>query len=188
MIDRPRMARTLVLLVIAMTGTTAFLGWIDPAPSNLPTPLALDDILRGHYQLLSDLDGHRAEPWQEVQLQVDAQISTSGMLLVGTANSDEWHFRIDPTGRATVSRRWREQVPVLDAPASIRIIVARAGLSEPISPVQWVSIRALVGMLSERLNSGATGLPVRLEHELSQRYGLEPDRAVQFAPLPASQP
>ena len=56
----------------------------------------------------------------------------------------------------------------------VRILVSQQGGADPISPEQWISVRALVTAINWTFSEETGPLPVRLQDEWSGFYGLAP--------------
>lgn len=177
-----RMLRTLGILVVSMTGTATLLGWIDPVSTFSSTPVPVDVLIsEARSAVLGDIHQTLAS-WNRIELQ--AAPAPTGADRVLTARSDESvvHFTVDLDGWCTSSELWRRQAVAPNGSTEIRIRLLQLGANQPVSPIQWTSVRALVSELTTVL--GAEGrVPVSLEPALGEMYGLSPGTSVRLPAL-----
>lgn len=183
--DQPtRMWKTLACLVGAMTGTAMFLGWLDPTPTTTSDALPDDQIIRLARSAVSDGVTIRRDQWQEVEIVADSVLS-GGALLSARAGGSDSHFHVARDGGAVQAGPWRDQQAPVPSEHTIRIRVSRPVEGEPMSPAQWVCVRALVGALSEAMAPDVHRLPVRLGRGWENVYGVERGSMFEFvAPDP----
>ena len=174
-----RVWKTLACLVMAMTGTAAFLGWLDPTPALPPDALPYDEITRLARSAVTDEVMIRPERWHDVEIGADTVLS-GGRLLSATAGARDRHFYVGHDGSPTRAGEWAKQESLAVSPHTIRIQVERMREDEPMSPAQWACVRVLVSELSEAIASDGQSLPVRLGAGWERVYGLEPGSVFEF--------
>ncbi len=195
--DQPtRVWKTLACLVTAMTGTAAFLGWLDPTPPLTSDVLPYGEIIRLARSAVFDDVVIRHDQWQEVEIGAADSVA-SGMFLSAAAavgpramERGDSHFYVGRDGRAVRARRWRDQRALHPAPwapsvspHTIRIQVSRLREGEPMSPSQWLCVRVLVAAISEGIAPDGQGLPVRLAKGWEKVYGVEHGSMLEIVPL-----
>ncbi len=167
------MFKTLASLAVAMTATTALLGWIDPSPP-LPTNSLSSEELRDLGQsLVADgitlCDGR----WDKIEILAGSPADVTGSYLTATSQSTT-HFLIDLDGRPTRTPSWTRQQAAGGDERSICIEVARRDDMGGMSRVQWEAVRGLVSSLHARLSDRQVDLPVLLQGAWATAYGLKP--------------
>lgn len=182
--QRARMWKTLASLVVAMTGTSALLGWMDPSPgisAAAPPPGELLDLART--TVAADINIARGF-WTIVV--IEAVPDAPGAMLAATDGRDvRHHFRIDTDGRPVRLQPWYEQRAADGWPQTIRIAVAQADADLPMAPAQWLSVRAMIHTLRDAVGPtpDATELAVHLGQQWGRIYGVEADTPLHVAPL-----
>jgi hypothetical protein len=171
--DQPaRMWKTLACLVAAMTGTAAFLGWLDPSQPPVSNTLPYGELIRLARSAVADGVEIHGGQWREVEIGADS-VAAGRPLLSATVDGGEWHFFVGPDGRPVRGDRWRDQRAPAGSPHTVRIQVSRPPDGERISPAQWRCVRALVAVLSEAVSTDVPSLPVRLGEGWAKTYGVE---------------
>lgn len=147
-----RMLKTLVCLAVAMTGTAAFLHWLDPSSTLRAPTLAAHDVAVLVRSLVTDAVDIKPDQWKDVEVVAGPIGGNAGTPLTASPDSAGCHFYIDQAGRPSRARGWSRQMPPDDAPHTVRIQVARAsGAGEFPTPLQWFTIRNLVEALDAAL-------------------------------------
>jgi hypothetical protein len=182
LMDQPaRVWKTLGCLVMAMTGTAAFLGWLDPTPALPPDALPYDEIMRLARSAVTDEVKIRRERWHAVEIGADTVLS-GGRLLSATAGARDRHFYVGHDGLPTRAGQWAKQESLAVSPHTIRIQVERLREDQPMSPAQWACVRVLVTTLTEAITPDGPSLPVRLGACWERVYGVEPGSVFEFVP------
>jgi len=147
--DRTRMFRTLVSLVVAMTATTALLGWIDPSAVPSPSTPTVEDVLPIARSLVADGLRYRHAEWRSVQVRISTPTMRSERWLAASPDGGDHHFAVDDQGRSSNTALWLAQAPVeaLSATIVVHLIPHRDHL-EP-TDAQVNAARALVLALNE---------------------------------------
>lgn len=175
----------MLCLVLAMSGTSALLGWIDgqSRPSGATaaaftlTPAQITGLVE---TVVAQTDKHRLAHWESVDI-VSASGSRENLMLLAAEQTPtrndhpsrlQAHFRIDETGRPFATNAWIQQIPLERDPTAVSIEVVRTGDGQPMTPTQWQCVRSLISELSTlqegRLVVQRTGsvegrtLPIRL--------------------------
>lgn len=161
--DRPTSLRnTMLCLVVAMTATSALLGWMDPSttsPALPPSPSVFLPIARA---AVERADGQTELQWSTIDvLAGPAQSVTdseggptflaarSSQRLVEDDTESDCHFRVDRNGVPFATRYWIEQRSLEQTPETIRIQIDRLENDERMTRAQWFCVRALALALSE---------------------------------------
>ena len=176
LMDQPtRMWKTLGCLVAAMTGTSVFLGWMNPSRrlvGNEPSPNEIHRLARMVIGLDSGIAFHQGR-WDDIEVvMAPGPITARSMLAAGKASAT-YHFQVDRRGRPIRSQRWREQAAVNGLPHTILIQVAPSHEARTLSPAQLLCVRALIATLHEALAPGGSSLPVRLPAEWNGSVDIE---------------
>lgn len=166
---RTRMFRTLGCLVVAMTGSAAWLGWIDPSVPHVAEAPAFDVVLRYARSLVTDNVVIRNNRWHSVEIVAGPARAVRPAFLAATSSAAEHHFRVDLNGRASRTTRWSRQEASPGGTDRVRIQVARTKPGQPMSRAQWRCVQALITALSE-----GVVLSVHLGDEWAQTYGMKP--------------
>jgi hypothetical protein len=142
-----------------MTGTAAFLGWIDPSLPLRPDTVLAEQLLPLTRSLVTDDVAVDARQWRRVEVVSDPGLAGSGPLLTASPDRADWHFHVDEYGRPSRSRRWRVQQPCLEQPNVVRIQVARLDGDAAVSQTQWLCVEGLLAALNEVAAAGGGALP-----------------------------
>ena len=177
------MFRTLLSLVVAMTATSALLGFIDPSKPVDVEPPSFASVLPVARELVAGNVDLRRDHWRGVEVLAGP---TASKFLTATAAEPDLHFVIDVDGRLHRTAEWSRQDPRSLRPRPIRIQVARRGEHEPMSRSQWHGVRALVAAIHEAVAAEQSVVEVRFEAEWATIYGLEADAVLEMAPLAPS--
>lgn len=152
----------LACLVISMTGTSVLLGWIDPSWSDRGTPTA-DEIRELAVRAVADDIDVRSPQWRVVEIVQVAEPAPGGIGLAAVSGGDvdDWHFRIDSSGRPIRLRRWSTQQSSPVSPSAIRIRLEPRYAGAAVDAQQRRSIEALVEAIRSALGANSK-LPVRM--------------------------
>ncbi|MCH8966612.1 MAG: hypothetical protein IID43_02955 [Planctomycetes bacterium] len=175
--QRARMVKTLVCLVVAMTGTSVFLNWLDPTPDQTADALPPSEILRLARAAVTQDVVVRHDRWQQVSVSVGGR-DTGATYLEARTQSPAWHFRIEANGRPIRATLWRDQRLLPAWPHTVRIEVDGAHHTGDLSAAQWMSIRELVAFITQAAARDGSTLPVRFEDLPSVGAGIEPPTAI----------
>ena len=154
-------------LVLAMTGTSAMLGWMAPTPTRgqtAPDRQYVDQLIRLARSAVTDDVVVLPGRWHKIDVMADPQADPDGRLLAAKAGSAPWHFYVDRDGRAARASSWREQRAPSGFPHTVRIQVATAREGSAATLVQWLGVRALIATLNETVSVDRTALPVTFPH------------------------
>lgn len=169
------MWKTLACLVVAMTGASVLLGWMDPSRGLASKQLSHSEIERLARLVVGvdrgiDLQGGR---WDDIEVvAAPGPIATGSMLAAGKATTVS-HFQVDRRGRPIRARSWREQDADAGSPHTVRIQVAPPAGARPLSPTQCFCIRELIAALNEALVPVDRSLPVRLPQSWEDAVDIE---------------
>ena len=177
---RARTLRMLGCLAAAMTGTSALLGWMDPA-STAAYERPLADILADARVAVSSQSPPGAGAWQSIQ--VLAGPVASATLLAAAQNNAHSHFQIGLDGRISPTNAWFRQVDARDGRGAIRVEIVRPDRDGPMSRAQWDCVRALVTALRELPDYHQADLLVRLDSHWTDVYGLAADSPIHVGPI-----
>lgn len=208
---RTRMFKTLVCLVGSMTGTAALLAWMDPsAPLTAEAP-PFEVLLGEARSLVTDDVVVLEDRWDDVEILAGPGRTASASFLTaradigGAPRNSEHHFHVDLKGRASRTPRWSRQEGSTDGKRTVSIRVMPADPDQPMSRVQWNSVRALITALSKATGRrvalrrsdlddrqdqsrpaglSTPALTVRLEEPWARVYGLEPGTVLEIAGRP----
>ncbi|MFQ5494844.1 MAG: hypothetical protein ACE5EX_05645 [Phycisphaerae bacterium] len=160
--QRARLHRTLVVLAVSMTGTSALLGWMDPSPAEFPS---LDRAAMNSLASSVVAEGPAASrhDWRGVDI-VPAAVSAKGFL-AAARDHDDCHFRVTADGRPESCDHWRRPASTFEPCSTLVIHVVRPGIDEPMTPVQRSAVRALIVSLRDGLDALPTELPAHLAGE-----------------------
>ncbi len=173
----------LVCLVGAMTGTSALLGWIDPSPAIRAEAPPLETVLRQARSLVTADVVIREAQWRKIEILAGPASAGSAAYLTATAYHSTYHFHVDLEGRPTRASGWSYQHSFDEQPRAVRVQVACWKPHQPMSRAQWQSVRALIAELREAIATQGMDLPVCLEQEWAEVYGLEAGTSLQITPL-----
>jgi len=171
--QQTRMFKTLGCLVGAMTGTAAWLGWIDPSEPLPPEAPSFDVILRDAQSLVADDVALHKNRWHAVEILAGPDTSGSPTFLAATADRSVCHFFIDDAGRASRTTRWLRQEASRGSPGTVRIQVARSEKRQAMTRTQWRCLQALIAAVRDVVATERVALPVHLHDEWAKAYGLE---------------
>ena len=170
------MFKTLGCLVLAMTGTSTLLGWIDPSPPLTAETPSYGAVLRAARSLVTaDVAASQVE-WRKVEILAGGAAPGSTTFLAATTDRPRSHFRVDLLGRITRTSRWARQQVFDDAPGTVRIEVAHRREGQAMGRAQWHGVQALVTAVDEAFESPGRGLGVHLQEEWAAVYDLEPGK------------
>ena len=159
-------------LALAMTGTSALLGWMAPsspgAAGAAPDGRHLAEIAGLARSAVVDDIVVPPGRWREIDVAAGTNIETGGRLLAATADFPPWHFFVNRDGRPVRALSWREQRAPADSPHTVRIQVAPAREGNISALIQRLSVQALIAALNEALSADQTPLPVTLPHAWSR--------------------
>ena len=179
------MFKTLACLVGAMMGTSALLGWIDPSPTAPAAPISTEEVIQLTSSLVTDGLTLRADQWQDIEIAAGPPGDPPGQFLAASAESAEYHFHIGLDGVPHRAAQWTRQEGCDGQWHTVRVQVARRGIGQPMSRGQWLSVRALVSSLGQAIAVNELSLPVHLDGEWAETYGLAPGSVVEISPLSA---
>jgi len=177
-----RMLRTLGVLVVSMTGTAALLSWIDPSPAATGPTVSIEELVDAARTAVTERTRPIRGRWAGVQLQAQPASTGAERLLTAQAAIEDVHFTVDENGRCISSELWHRQGFAPDGQPDIRVRIVQTANGEPMSTVQWIGVRALMGALDSVLGN-ENDLAVSLEPTFGDVYGLEPGTVVQVQPL-----
>jgi len=172
MTHHARLVKTLGSLVIAMTTTSALLGWIDPSPSAPESVPSYESMLAPARGVVGDDVSIRLDQWASVGV-VPGPASTPNRL-VATANRVASHFVVDLDGRFTRTPHWERQQHLPDAPSSVTIEVECAAEGRPMTRAQWYAVRALFAAVTSLVAPEGLAMPMHLHGEWARLYRVEP--------------
>jgi len=165
------MFKTLGLLAIAMMGTTALLGWIDPSPPIRARAVPDSQLLPLARSLVADDVSVQFARWRAVEILTNGR-AVAPVLLTATFDEADYHFLVDVHGRPSRTDCWRYQRPTPHSPDAVRIQVATVEQSDGVSAAQAGSVRALVAALREAAARKGLELPVHIEPSESRSDSL----------------
>jgi hypothetical protein len=157
------MFKTLVALVVAMTGTTAFLGWIDPSipvPADVPT---VEELIPAARRAVSEGVSVPAGRWTAIEVVTRGDSIDNGLMLTATPAHADCHFLVTQQGRLSRTHLWRSQSFLGDAPQTV--LIGLQGVSDTadlMTDIQANTLRALVGAIRETAESSQAPLAVYL--------------------------
>lgn len=141
----------MMCLVLAMSGTSALLGWSDRqsrlADPALPalSPQQIEGLV---HSVVAEAGSLRLARWNSVDVLAGPEIVPNSTHLTAEPNRPYFHFRIDRHGRPFASDAWVRQVALGEDPAGIVIQVARNDEGQPMTPIQWQCVQSLISQLS----------------------------------------
>jgi len=182
------MFKTLACLAGAMMGTSALLGWMDPAPVPPVAGIPVREVALLARSLVTDGLTKRAGGWQGVEIAASPPMALPGQFLAASAEADDYHFYVGLDGVPNRATRWTRQEGCDKYPNIVRVEVARRAAGQPMSRCQWLAVRALISSLGETVAAGEPGLPVHLDAEWAETYGLAPGSTVEVPTLDVSNP
>lgn len=144
------MVKTLVCLVVSMTGTSMLLSALDPSDSlenEGYSEVVISDLAR---RAVLERVEVVPELWREVHVFVSDVTPTAG-LLTAVQNDSSWHFLVAPDGRPSPDGKWRRQQGLKNAPNTVRIQLQTAREFGGPTAAQWVCVRALVSALNHAI-------------------------------------
>lgn len=147
------MFKTLAALAVAMTATTALLGWVDPS---VPLPdfvATVEDVLPVARDLVADGLGLRSAGWRTIEVASIGENAPADRMLAAAPHRRDHHFAVDRRGRVSNTRAWREQAQLIDTPNTIRIRLMLVNDGAEPTPAQLSALRALVLALDEAVGS-----------------------------------
>lgn len=180
--QQTRMFKTLGCLVGAMTGTAAWLGWIDPSEPLPPEAPSFDMVLRDAQSLVADDVALHKDRWHAVEILAGPATSGTPTFLAATADRSACHFLIDDAGRTARTVRWLRQEASRSSPGTVRIQVARGERRQAMTRTQWRCLQALIAAVRKATATQNTDFPVRLHEEWAKAYGLEPGATLAIPP------
>jgi len=156
------MWKTLGCLVVAMTGTSALLGWMDPSPENsaqVVTDFEIVSLARESVEsgFSADID---VGQWHEVEIAPVVRRPIADSLLAARRSPLDYHFYVDRSGRPLKTVHWRRQQALTGRPGIIRIEVESPGPGEPNSQAQQFCVAQLVDTLAGFLHIERDSLAV----------------------------
>lgn len=156
-----RMWGTLGCLALAMTGTAALLGWIDPTNRFWNNPASAKEVVQLAQSAVWDEVDVDAARWRSVEIVPTVAAGRGGALTAQSAASPEYHFLIDETGRTERCEAWWTQATPLDAPSTVRVRVVQLGGST-LPPLQALAIESVLAAINRVVLPGDQRLPVRV--------------------------
>lgn len=121
---RHRHYKTLILLVLSMTGGTFLLLWL--AQFSPVTPLRSRTPGQGD--------------WREVVIRAESASTSSGF----------YHLRVDRNGRLYRSEAWRHQQPHPDQPTTVQVLLSATNSDGRPTPAQQQTLSRVLAELSSR--------------------------------------
>ena len=163
------MFRSMMCLVLAMSGTSALLGWISPVPASGARALSLQQIESLVQSVVAEASNLRPAQWNSVDLLAGPTTGKSAVSVFPSSTflaaeptrkqavpdragrvglRTDFHFRIDPHGRPFATDAWVRQIALAQDPNAIAIQVTRPGEGLPMTPSQRQCVRSLISELS----------------------------------------
>ena len=183
--QQTRILKTLASLAVAMTATSALLGWIDPSPPLPTSSLSSDELANLGESLVAGGITVRDGRWDKIEISAGHAKNASPSYLTATSRNDS-HFLIGLDGRPTRTPKWVRQEAAAQDTHAIRIEVARRDETRGMSRVQWEAVRGLVSSLHARLSDRHVDLPVLLQGAWATAYGLKPGTRLDLSPTPTA--
>ncbi len=157
------MFKTLLALAVAMTATTALLGWVDPSVTLLEPVATVEGVLPTARELVGRRVGANPGRWQRIEVALSARPAPSSRMLTANLDRNDHHFSVDERGRLSSTHRWREQTRIGDRSDTIRIRVSSMNEGAELSEAQLNALRALVLALDEAVSPPENHLSVTLQ-------------------------
>ncbi len=167
--QRTRMVKTLAYLVVAMTGTSMLLGWLDPSLPPSAGALSNDVIIHLAREAVTQDVEILGDEWAEVRVGLDAR-TLSSTLLAAPAGRADWHFLVGVDGRPSRAVTWQSQEQVPGSPHVVHIHVVEAIDGGLVSSAQWLCVRALIASLDRAAGQGGETLPVQFDDSIDRLY------------------
>ncbi len=191
LMERPaRLRNTMVCLVVAMTTTSALLGWIDPSTSLPSPPPSPEAFLPLAVQAVEAAESFGVLDWSGIEVVAGSRepadhTVTSRSLLAATRPTGVLelneeavcHFRVDLDGRPSASHHWIHQHVVPGEEDTIRIEVVLPSESDRMTRAQWFSVRALAAVLCDS-DHPMESLPLRLGEAWAHVYDLDAENTL----------
>ncbi len=178
-----RMVRTIVCLVVAMSGTSALLGWMDPSPAVSLRPLTIETALHEARSVVAASPWIVGEPWERIEVLAGEPTEAIPAFLAATALRDHHHFRVELDGRLSRTTGRHRCEPAGDDACSVRVEIARPEERQAMSRAQWNSLRALITALHEAANRVDPAWLVTFDEAWAKVYGLEPGATIEVTPI-----
>lgn len=163
MTQRIRMLRTLTCLVVAMSGTAALLGWIDPSDPASLDAAAADEIVQLTRAVVEEDVAVVQGRWRSVEVRWEPGPAPSGAMLAASDYAEPCHFFLAPDGRPTRGLYWQHQTAAPGRAGVITIHLASHGRGNPLTPGQHFGLRALLLALHSAAGRGEHPLAVYLQ-------------------------
>lgn len=132
--------KTLILLVLSMTGGTALLLWL--AQYSPVTPLRSRMAGQGE--------------WREICIRAESAATSSGF----------YHLRVDRTGRLYRSEAWKQQQSHPDQPGAVQILLSATNQDGRPTPAQQQTLSRVLAELFERHSIASDRVVVRAGESL----------------------
>ena len=157
------MFKTLLALVVSMTGTTALLGWIDPSAGIAEQASTIDDVIPAAREVVaSGLDARHAS-WTAIEIAVTPSVGDPGVWLAASSGPRDHHFSIDHAGRIMSTEAWRTQARAADKGTSLVVHLLAVEPGAGPTEAQIAATRALVGVLDDMVPRSGAPLPVNAQ-------------------------
>ncbi len=180
------MFKTMTCLVVAMTCTSALLGWIDPVSTTPTRSASLEDLPTMARAAVHEATAIRNHQWRAVEVLPGPAVTTGSALLAARSEPTTYHFYVDQYGRPSCTTAWVSQRATLKSPTNVAIQVARRGERQQMSHAQWQCVRALITAVSDVVGMHDTLLPVRLHPYWVDVYSPLPGTTLHVEPLQTS--
>lgn len=183
--QQTRMFKTLGCLVVAMTGVSFLLTWLDPTDYGLEVPTA-EQMLCSARSMVCERTLVKPELWREVEVVAATSAATSGQLLSAGMDQPRCHFRIQPDGEVFRTQRWQSQRATEDRRGAVLIEVCQRRSGEPMTAAQSDMLRALVASLTDVIAGPSRPLPIRLSSTWAQVYNVDESAVFEIVPSDSS--
>ncbi|UCF32624.1 MAG: hypothetical protein JSV78_09855 [Phycisphaerales bacterium] len=179
---RTRMFKALGCLVLAMTGASLLLAWMDPSPPIISPPtISGDERLAGMRGVVVERVDVRDGRWNSIEIVAGAS-AASGRLLRASSQQREVHFVVDDLGKPHRIGLWDDQRGAAGKVGTVRIEVVQPRSGEPMTAAQLATLQALILAINEEIMPGDSSLPIRLDGAWSRVYGLQEGDVFDLAP------
>jgi hypothetical protein len=177
------MFKALGCLVLAMTGASLLLAWLDPSPPIVTPPtVSSGERLAGMRRVVMERVDVQDGCWNSIEI-VAGTAAASGRLLRASSHQREVHFVVDDLGRAHRIGLWNDQRGAAGKAGMVRIEVVQPRSGEPMTAAQLATLQALILAIDEEIMPGSFSLPIRLDGAWSRVYGLQESDVFDIAPL-----
>ena len=179
---RTRMFTTLGCLILAMSGTSALLGWIDPSNPQDPIERPFSQVLADVQTLVWESLDPQHSDWQRLAVIGEPPAANRTTLLAAIAGEADSHFRVAMDGGLTRTGVWIDQGVFAPDSRDVRVSLARRDAESPMTRAQWNTVRALAISLEATRAPSSPGFPVFLRAPWSAIYDVASDTPLFLAP------